>query len=118
MERFKLEKHLAMEKLLSTDLPADLENLKEEGAPPIYEPPYEAAQGFKPETTKVAGEEHDYTETEEHRVTGSRDVKELEHPVSLEDPKGSGDETTGYSELGEDIEMGHGTVGAEEDQHA
>jgi hypothetical protein len=103
-----------MEKLLSTDLPSSLENLKEEGAESIYEPPYEAAQGFKPENPKVVGEEHDYTETDVPRETGLPDVKELEHPVNLDAPAESGDETTGYSELGKDIEMGHGTVGAEE----
>ncbi|HEY3781809.1 MAG TPA: hypothetical protein VGL56_12050 [Fimbriimonadaceae bacterium] len=99
---------------MSTDLPAGLENLKEEGSEPIYNPPYEAEQGLEPTKPKPMGEEIDYTESEEVRDTGLPDVRDLERPVDLEDPPVLGNELNGYDDGGKGIEMGHGTVGAEE----
>jgi hypothetical protein len=99
---------------MSLDLPADLENLKVEGASLSYDPPYEAAQGLEHDKPKEVGQVHDYTESEDPRETNTPDVKELEHPVNLDDPLPEANEANGYADGGKDIEMGHGTVGAEE----
>ena len=105
---------------MSTDLPSNLERLKEEGEEPNYDPPYEAGEGFKEirqqHEPKPVGEEIDLTETQEARETGLPDVKDLEHAISLDVPPIDGDEVSGFTDRGTGSEMGHGELHGYEDK--
>lgn len=63
------------------DLPNDLEDLKEKGAPTHYQPPYEADQGFPPTPEVSEGEDIDYTKTREVRHPDLPDFVDSDNPT-------------------------------------